>query len=640
MRELSLALVLWAAALPAGPPSPYVTVERIGASSPLLTVTDPARPAIDKRVVWVMDAQRSAPAEGAVRFLQKDDPVAARLRGRFIFKFLSAAGPDGAQALRKAVLEWVDGGRPVDLFLSLRDSESDYLEGPLSAAGPAYRDMVKCLAAALGAGPPRDWPPGEPGGDDLTAALFRERGIPVLVLARKDHRKFADRLAPALAEAVDGRTRSANLIVNPGFTDDTGGMPAGWKLWASRNGPQPKARVIPDPDGNLLQLETTAAAAFGKATTEVKSIRIGASYRFEVWYRPSAIDAESVSLPIVLTWVSPTAERGSVQRDYIDTVARYGAWRKAERTLEAPAGTQFLRVELGLRWAGSHSVLWKAPRIEEVEPLPRRKVRVVTTHVVPPFNATQEGNRALMERAMDAAGFYKPDLVVFSENLADRYVRGGLADTAETIPGPTSETLGRKARQYSTYVVTSVHERDGGLFHNTAMLIDRMGRVAGKFRKVHLTLGESEGGLTPGDRFRVFPTDFGRIGMLVCWDYWFPESVRSLRLLGAELIALPIAGDREPHHWDVISRARAIDNGVFLVSSNTMDRSASRIINPQGHVLAETVERFGVAVAEIDLDQEWRLMYLSVGSMGEGRSLYVHERRPDTYAPLVDRGPR
>jgi hypothetical protein len=82
--------------------------------------------------------------------------------------------------------------------------------------------------------------------------------------------------------------------------------------------------------------------------------------------------------------------------------------------------------------------------------------------------------------------------------------------------------------------------------------------------------------------------------------------------------------------------ARAIDNGVYLITSSTVGETESRIINPQGAIVAETKEKFGYAIAEIDLNQEWRLRYLSVGNgTGEAKSLYLRERRPDTYAPLL-----
>lgn len=270
---------------------------------------------------------------------------------------------------------------------------------------------------------------------------------------------------------------------------------------------------------------------------------------------------------------------------------------------------------------------------EAESPAPR-KARIVTTRIQPGPNPTVEKNMQLMADTFDRAAAHKPDLVLFTENLVDRWVRAPLTESSQTIPGPATRMLSEKARQYHTWVATSLHERDGELLYNTAVLIDREGRIAGKYRKSHLTLMEGDNGLTVGRDYPVFQTDFGRVGLLVCWDIWFPEPARLMRLNGAEVVLLPIAGDGVPGHWDVISRARAMENGVFLVAASTGTVSPSRIVDPDGRVLAETAD--GIAFAEIDLNNETRVPSLSVGAgQGEGKSLYIKERRPDTYDGMV-----
>jgi predicted amidohydrolase len=208
-----------------------------------------------------------------------------------------------------------------------------------------------------------------------------------------------------------------------------------------------------------------------------------------------------------------------------------------------------------------------------------------------------ESNLAAMSAIVDRAGAEKPDVILLTEAPSDRGVSGPLDQLAETIPGgPSTRMLAEKARRYRSYIVVSLHEKEGGTIYNTAVLLDRRGEVAGKYRKVHLATAEGERGITPGSTFPVFQTDFGKVGMLVCWDNWFPESARALRLKGAEIILLPIAGDGGPGHWDPISRARAIDNGVYLVSSSTY-HNPSRKNDPHGEVLAETMD--GIAVKEM-----------------------------------------
>jgi predicted amidohydrolase len=213
-------------------------------------------------------------------------------------------------------------------------------------------------------------------------------------------------------------------------------------------------------------------------------------------------------------------------------------------------------------------------------------------------------------------------------------VQGTVHDRSAPIPGPLTEALGQKAKQYHTYIIAGMLELDGGKTYDTAVLIDRKGQVAGKYRKTHLPLAEVEDGETPGSEYPVFVTDFGRIGILVCWDYYFPEPARILRLKGAEIVFLPIAGDPGARHWDVASRARALDNGFYLVAATSEGRD-SRIIDPDGEVVAETTD--GLATADLDLNRETRQWWLSVGPAdGEPKSLVIQERRPETYQDLVD----
>jgi predicted amidohydrolase len=249
--------------------------------------------------------------------------------------------------------------------------------------------------------------------------------------------------------------------------------------------------------------------------------------------------------------------------------------------------------------------------------------------------SSAEENREIMRAVLDRAAAGKPDLVLLTETFIERGIDRPVAEAGEPIPGPTTKILSEKARQHHSWAAMSLLERDGEDVFNTAVLVDREGRIAGKYRKVHLPLEEAERGVTPGRDYAVFDTDFGKVGMLVCWDHWFNETVRILRLKGAELVLLPVAGD-VPQHWDVISRARAMDNGVYIASSIGVGTLPSRIVAPTGDVLAETTD--GIATADIDLDKETRVMWLSVGpAEGEPKSLYVKERRPDTYGPIVKR---
>ncbi|HEY3267267.1 MAG TPA: carbon-nitrogen hydrolase [Armatimonadota bacterium] len=155
---------------------------------------------------------------------------------------------------------------------------------------------------------------------------------------------------------------------------------------------------------------------------------------------------------------------------------------------------------------------------------------------------------------------------------------------AETIPGPTTEALGAVARQRGIVIVASLFERRApGLFHNTAVVLNADGALLGRYRKMHIPddpLYYEKFYFTPGDTgFRAFDTRFGRIGVLVCWDQWYPEAARLTALAGAEMIFTPTAigwhpaekaqyGAAQHDAWETAQRAHAIANGVFVACAN------------------------------------------------------------------------
>ncbi|MGE5647548.1 MAG: carbon-nitrogen hydrolase family protein [Acidobacteriota bacterium] len=409
-------------------------------------------------------------------------------------------------------------------------------------------------------------------------------------------------------------------------------QPAGWVVWAPRPELAPEASQMQTPGGLTLRLKARGKDSFGKWIGRL-GVQPGATYRFEALYRTDQVENEAMSVLAVLSWCKDLNARNPIQRDYVDRVSpAQGGWRKLERTLAAPAGAVSVVVELGLRLTERGSVTWAQPRLTVITPAPRRAARIVTTRVVK-YASTVKENRVLLGEILDGAAAHKPDLVLLTETFLERGTSESAEQAAEPIPGPTTNLLAEKARRLHSWVAMSLHERDGRDVFNTAVLVDREGRIAAKYRKIHLTLDEFERGITPGGDYTVVDTDFAKVGLLVCWDHWFPEAARILRLKGAELLLLPIAGDGESH-WDVVSRARAIDNGVYIASAIAAGKPASRIVSPEGEVLAETTG--GYAAADLDFNRETRVEWLSVGpAEGEAKSLYIKERRPDTYGPLL-----
>ena len=407
-----------------------------------------------------------------------------------------------------------------------------------------------------------------------------------------------------------------------------------WHTWSPRTELAPVLKMEGGPGSRTLSIRADSFAQYGEWYTVVKGIRAGAHYRFDALYRAASVDRESLNIAAILTWCGNDCADNAIERDYVDRESEAGEWRRKFRVLRAPEGAQAVKVELILRWTSGGSVLWKEVSLSETDPPRPRIVRVATTHLTPPVPSTLEANLKIMGDMLDRAGAQKADVVCMSENVIGRGIDLPVPERAKAVAGPTMKLLAEKARQHRMYVLTTFEEPDGGAVYNTAVFFDREGKLAARYRKMHLPLAEAEMGYTPGNEYSVVDTDFGRVGILICWDYWFPESARILRLKGAEMLLLPLAGDGG-RHWDAVTRARALENGVYLVASGLVYSSTSRIIDPAGEVLAEVSGGSALAVKEIDLNKEFREPWLSVGpGLGEGRSLYIQERRPDTYAPL------
>jgi predicted amidohydrolase len=170
---------------------------------------------------------------------------------------------------------------------------------------------------------------------------------------------------------------------------------------------------------------------------------------------------------------------------------------------------------------------------------------------------------------------------------------GSILASAETIPGPTSERLSSKAREYRMNVCGCFYERDGSHVFNAAALFNRDGELIGKYRKIHPYWPEEVDGCCPGDQLPVFSTDIGAVGLIICYDSWWAETTRLLALKGAELVLLPNAG-YEPK----LMPARAIDNGIYLAIASLYSPAA--ILNSMGELLAQTSEN-GLITATLDL---------------------------------------
>ena len=231
-------------------------------------------------------------------------------------------------------------------------------------------------------------------------------------------------------------------------------------------------------------------------------------------------------------------------------------------------------------------------------------------------------------------------------------------DLAETIPGPTTERMGKLAQELGVVIVASLFEkRAAGLYHNTAVVLERDGSIAGKYRKMHIP--DDPGYyekfyFTPGDLgFNPIRTSVGNLGVMVCWDQWYPEGARLMALAGADLLLYPTAigwnpqDDREEQArqqdaWLTIQRAHAVANGVPVVVANRVGLEkdpggvspgqqfwgSSFVAGPQGELLERAGTEETVLVVELDLSRSEDVRRIWP---------YLRDRRIDAYADLSKR---
>lgn len=404
-----------------------------------------------------------------------------------------------------------------------------------------------------------------------------------------------------------------------------------WNSWFQRGELAPQCEKVQMDDAAGLKMSSARFEQYGKWLCEVPGIVGGATYSFSVEYMVQNITHESVSMHGMLSWQD--ADK-AITRDYIDRVQDIGnGWKSMSRTLEAPETALKLIVELVLKWSDNGAVTWRNPILRKVEPLQHRTVKVASAFINKV--GTLDYNLEQMLLVIDKAGAEKADIVCLGETVYDWGVGLPLEERAVTIPGPLTDILSERAKKYNMYIVLSLNESEGSFYYNTGLLLDRKGAVAGKYRKMQLPLCEGEDGITPGRDYPVFDTDFGRIGILICWDHGFPEVSRILACKGAEILFLPTLW-----HTEIQAPARAVDNGVYVVvSAPRWSKTPCRVINPEGEVIASVMggdyNENGLCVATIDLDRRYYTYWLSVGAAyGEARSCYMQERRCDTFELL------
>lgn len=263
------------------------------------------------------------------------------------------------------------------------------------------------------------------------------------------------------------------------------------------------------------------------------------------------------------------------------------------------------------------------------------KKTIIACAVQQPCNRGRETNLAYSISQIEAAAQQNADLVVLPELHLDHYFcqneDTACFDLAQPVPGPTCEVLAKVAADNNVVIVSTIFERRAaGLYHNTAVVFDKDGSIAGTFRKMHIP---DDPGFyekfyfTPGDLgFRPVETSIGKLGVLICWDQWYPEAARLMALAGAEVLIYPTAigwdpsdaadeQQRQRDAWVTVQRGHAVANGLPLISCNRIGFEAapdqaqgiqfwgnSFIAGPQGEILASADDKQDLLLfAELDL---------------------------------------
>jgi predicted amidohydrolase len=385
--------------------------------------------------------------------------------------------------------------------------------------------------------------------------------------------------------------------------DDAATGPDGWHGYAAR--PEIAPRFWVEQPGDRLAMAGRGDDAVDGRWLRRVPVTAGKYYAFSAEYRDRNVPAPERSVLARVLWFDAASKQiGTAEYPATSPFLRIDGSAIVTSTYRAPATATEAQLELHLRWAGKGEVVWSKVGLRETKPPAPRKVRLAAVNHRPRGGKSPADNLAQFLPLIEEAARQKADVVCLPEGVTVAGTNKTYAEVAEPVPGPSTRLLGEAARKHHLYIAAGIYERDGSAIYNTCVLLGRDGKLVGRYHKVCLPREEIDGGLTPGNHYPVFDTDFGRVGLMICWDVHFPEVARELAARRAEVILMPIWGGNE-----TLARARAIENQLYLVASGYDFRTA--IYDKAGQPLVTADKDPSVIVTEVDLNE--RLLWPWLG---------------------------
>jgi predicted amidohydrolase len=431
-------------------------------------------------------------------------------------------------------------------------------------------------------------------------------------------------LSLSILAATSLQAASPIHVVQSGFTPGPGGNPNGWRTWAPRAEIAPRTYIdtvhYRTGPGSLAVSGNGNSGEHGGWEYEVNGIQPGVWYRFTAYYRCTGVQHESLEILPRVDWKAAANKRAG-RPDYPYKTTRDGDWTKVTADVQAPDKATTAILQLFLFNAPQGTVWWDDVTFEQASAPAPRSVTIASLNLRPQGTKSREESVRQFMEAVGRAVPGKVDVILLPEGITVIGTGKSYVDVSETIPGPTTATLSELAKRRSSYVAAGIYEREGEIVYNTAVLFDRKGDLVGKYRKVYLPSAEVEGGLTPGNDYPVFKTDFGTVGMMICYDVFFSDPAHALARQGAEVILLPIWGGNE-----TLAKARAIENKVFLVASGY--DHPTYVMDPDGERIASAPKNGDAAIVTVDLNKRsWD------PQLGDMRARRYKEERVDVRLP-------